>query len=81
VVNFPGACYKRFRTLAQAEGFIADWEERYACLVKAKIKEELLDGRRPAKMKGTPVGLSLKTEGGDDDYDELADGFGRIIIE
>ncbi len=32
-------------------------------------------------MKGTLVRLSLKTEGGDDNYDELIDGFSRIIIK
>jgi hypothetical protein len=38
VVNFSGACHKRFRTLAQAEAFIAYWVEMNACIVKAKIK-------------------------------------------
>lgn len=80
VVNFSGACHKRFRTLAQAEAFIADWVEMHACVVKAKIKEELLVGHRPAKMKGSPVELSLKTESNDDE-DELTDVFSKTRIE
>ncbi len=42
----------------------------YARIVKAKIKEELLDGHRPWSMKRTSVGLSLKA-GGRDDEDGL----------
>ncbi len=80
VVNFSGTCHKRFRTLAQAEAFIADWVEMYACVVKAQIKEELLDGHRPTKMKGLPVEHSLKTEGNDDE-DELTDVFSKTRIE
>ena len=79
VVNFSGACHKRFRTLAQAEAFIADWVEMNAC-IQAKIKEELLDGHRPAKIKGLPVEISLKTEGNDDE-DELTDVFSKTRIE
>jgi hypothetical protein len=80
VVNFSGACYKHFRTLQQAEAFIADWEEMYACIVKAKIKEELSDGHRPAQMRGTPVPLSLKIERNDGD-EELTDGVSRMRIQ
>jgi len=80
VVESSGACHKRFRTLAQAEGFIADWEEGYACTVKAKIKEELSHGYRPAKMKGLLVALTLKTGGGNDE-DELIDGLGNLGLE
>jgi hypothetical protein len=52
---------------------------------KSKVKEELLDGWRPAKMEGTPVGLSLKTEGGGsgnsgDDEEELTDSLSRMRI-
>ena len=70
MVNFPGAYHKHFRTLAQAEAFIEDWVEMYAYRVRANIKKELLDGNRPAKIKGLPVGLALKT-GGSNDEDEL----------
>jgi len=79
VVNFPGACHKHFRTLAQAEAFIEDWVETYAYIVRANIKKELLDGNRPAKMKGLPVGLALKSGGGNDE-DELTDGLGRLRV-
>lgn len=68
VVRFSGACYKHFRTLAQAEAFIADWKEMYACVVKDMIK-----------VKGTPVALSLKAEGSDEE-DDLTDGLSRIGI-
>jgi hypothetical protein len=40
VVKFPGACHKHFRTLQQAEAFLADWKEANSC-IEAKIKEEL----------------------------------------
>jgi hypothetical protein len=65
--------------LAQAEAFIADWVEMYACIVKAKIKQELVDGYRPATMKGLLVELTLKT-GGSNDENELADGLSRLSI-
>ncbi len=52
----------------------------YACIVKAKIKEELWDGHRPTRMKGTPVGLSLKAEGSDDE-EGLTDRLRRVTIE
>lgn len=77
MVNFSDACHKHFRTQAQAEAFIADWVEMYACMVKAKIKKELLDGYRPAKMKGLPVELTLKIGGSNDEH-ELTDGLGRL---
>lgn len=80
VVNFSGACHQRFRTLAQAEGFITDWVEMDSIVKAAKIKEEQLDGHRPAKMKGLPVEPSLKTEGNDDE-DELTDVFSKTRIE
>jgi hypothetical protein len=72
VVYFLGACHKRFGTLGHAEAFIADWEEKCASVIKAKVEEELSNGCRPAKMQETPVGLNLKTEGGGgEDYNEL----------
>jgi Caulimovirus viroplasmin len=80
VDKFSGACHKHFRTLEQAEAFIADWEEMYACIVKAKIKEELSDGHRPAQMRETTVPLSLKIEFDDTD-EELAGGVSRMRIQ
>jgi hypothetical protein len=77
VVKFSGACHKHFRTLQQAEAFIADWEEMYACVVKAKIKNELSDGYRPVKMQGTPVHLSL-IQPFCDESDEVAQGIAKI---
>jgi viroplasmin and RNaseH domain-containing protein len=80
VVKFSGACHKHFRTLEQAEAFIADWEEMSACIVKAKNKEESSDGHRPAQMRETPVSFSLKIECDDTD-EELADGVSRMRIQ
>ena len=77
MVKFSGACHKHFRTLDQAEAFIADWEEMY---VKAKIKEELSEGHRPAQMRETPVPLSSKIEFDDTD-EELAGGVSRMRIQ
>lgn len=78
VLHFSGACHKHFRTLAQAEAFMADWKEMSNCVAKAK--KELLNGCRPTKMKVTRVGLSLNTEGGGADSDELTDGLSRMRI-
>ena len=78
-MKFQDACHKRFRTLVQAEAFIADWGEMYASIVKARVTEKLSSGHRPAKMKGLPAELGLKTKGSNDE-DELIDGFDRIDI-
>jgi len=66
--------------IQQAENFITDWVEMYACVVKAKIKSELSSGHRPAQMRGTPVPLSLKTEYNNED-EELADSMGRMGMQ
>jgi hypothetical protein len=79
VVGFEGACHKHFRTLQQAKNFIADWEEMYASIVKAKIKEELSDGHRPTQMWGTPT-LSLKTESNNRD-EELIESMEGMNIQ
>ncbi len=47
--------------------------------IKAKVKEELFNGCRLAKMEGTPVGLSLKADGGDDE-EQLADGLDENLV-
>ena len=80
VVYFSGACHKHFRTLVQAEAFIADWEEMDARIAKAKIERELLCSYRPAKTKGSPAKLSLET-GGSNDGDQLSDSLSRIRIK
>ena len=80
VVKFQHACHKHFRTLVQAEAFIADWVEMYACMVKAKIKEELLKGYRPLETNGLPIHLTLKT-GGSNDEGELADSFRKANLK
>lgn len=77
--ELSGACHKHFRTLAQAEAFIADWAEMYAFMVKANIQKELLDAYRPAKTKGLPTEFTLKTGGSDED--ELTDRLGRLKVK
>jgi len=52
----------------------------HACIRKAQIEEEQLEGHQPARMRGTPVGLSSKA-GGSDEEDELTDGLRRTRIE
>lgn len=44
----------------------------YACIVKARIKDELLAGYRPVYTKGRPIPFSLKI-GDNQEEDELAD--------
>lgn len=46
-------------------------------MMKAKIKKELINDYRPAKMKGLLVELTLKTGGSHDEH-ELTDGLGRL---
>lgn len=70
-MKFSGACHKHFRTRKQADDFIADWIEMYACMVKDHIKEELLHGYRPEQMTGSPVTLTLKPQNSEEE-DELA---------
>jgi hypothetical protein len=79
VVGFKEACHKHFRTLEQAEAFIADWK-KMSTLVKAKKKEELSDCHQPAQIRGTPVPLSLKIEC-KDGAEELATGMRRTRIQ
>lgn len=45
------ACYKRFRTEAQAKAFIEDWKESFAEVCRRAIKEGLDQGLRPSDMK------------------------------
>ena len=80
VAKFQHACHKHFRTLVQAEAFIADWVEMYACMIKAKIKEELWKGYRPLETNGLPVHLTLKTRDSDDEG-ELADRFRKANLK
>lgn len=80
VVNFSDTCHKRFRTLTQAEAFIANWVKMYVCIIKAQIKEKLLNDHRSTKMKKLSVEHSLKTEN-NDDKNELTNVFSKIRIE
>ncbi|KAE8395827.1 hypothetical protein BDV23DRAFT_144886 [Aspergillus alliaceus] len=51
VKGYSGACYKHFRTRAQAEAFIEDWKNAYADVCRREIKAELDRGFRPPNMK------------------------------
>jgi len=66
--------------LAQAEAFVADWVEMYACIVKEHVKGELLAGHRPVYTKETPIPFSLKTKGNKEE-DELADAMDRTKLD
>jgi hypothetical protein len=69
VKEISGACYKRFRTRAQAEAFIEDWKESFADVWRRAIREGLDQGLRPHDMKvsieGILHGTNGQTEGAD----------------
>lgn len=79
VVNFPGACHKHFRTLAQAESFISDLIEMFACVAKANIKRELLDCHRPANMQEWSLQFKLKKDTDEVEH-TLTDGLKGIKL-
>ena len=68
VEKISGACYKRFRTFAQAEAFIEDWKESFADVWRSAIRKGLDQGLRPCDMKLGVEGLfgtERKIEGAD----------------
>lgn len=70
-MRFPGACHRHFRTVKQAEAFIADWEEISACIA---------NGHLPAHMRGSSVSLSSRMELNNGD-EELADSMRELRIQ
>jgi len=79
VVNFPCACHKHFQTLAQAKSFISDWIEMFACVAKANIKRELLDGHRPEHMQEWSLQFKLKKDTDEVEHN-LTDGLEGIKL-
>lgn len=69
VKEISGACHKRFRTHAQAEAFIEDWNESFANVWRRAIREGLDQGLRPRDMEirveGILHGTDGRTEGAD----------------
>jgi hypothetical protein len=49
--KISGACHKRFKTEAQAEAFIEDWNESFADALRIEVKKELDRGLKPRDMK------------------------------
>jgi hypothetical protein len=49
--KWKGACHKSFRTEAQAEAFIRDWEDSVAEVCRMATKQKLDSGWRPKDMK------------------------------
>lgn len=78
-MNFPGACHNHFRTLAQAESFISDWTEMFACVAKANIKRELLDGRWPEIMQEWSLQFQLKKDRDEVEHN-LTDGLEGVKL-
>jgi hypothetical protein len=39
--EISSACHKRFKTEAQAEAFIEDWEESFADVLRVEVKKAL----------------------------------------
>ena len=60
VHEIPGACYKRFRTEAQAKAFIEDWIESFADVCRRVVKEKSKGGVRPQGMTLSVEGLLHK---------------------
>lgn len=82
VTGFSDACYQRFGTRAEAEGFIEDWKESFADVWRRAIREGLDQGLRPCDMRlgleGILCGIEIKVEGSD-----ILDGLmlGRLVLE
>jgi hypothetical protein len=50
ISGVSGACYKCFKTEAQAEAFIEDWKKSYAKVVRQAVRKGLDEGLRPEDM-------------------------------
>jgi viroplasmin and RNaseH domain-containing protein len=62
VDGFEGACHKRFRTEAQAQAFIEDWNESYAQVVYREVKKGLDRGLQPRNMKPNVDGILISRD-------------------
>ena len=80
MLQFSGACHKTFRTETQAEAFIQDWIETFACVAKANIRQALSDGHRPFHMQEWSLQFELKPNEEDTDYEGLVGRVSRIRL-
>jgi hypothetical protein len=73
VTEVSGACYKRFRTLSQAEAFIKDWKDSFADVWRRAIREGLDQGLRPCDMKLSVEGILIGPDEQTKEADDLAE--------
>ena len=80
VKGFSDACYQRFGTRAEAEGFIEDWKESFADVWRRAIREGLDQGLRPCDMRlgleGILCGTEIKVESSD-----IGVMLGRLVLK
>jgi hypothetical protein len=57
VNEISGACYKRFKTEAQAKAFIDDWKQSYTEVWCRELRQALDMGLRPRDMKMSIQGV------------------------
>ncbi|RDW84780.1 hypothetical protein BP6252_02370 [Coleophoma cylindrospora] len=62
VVQFSGACHKRFPTLVEAESFIADWANMYSFVCRGESKQELCRVVCPLGVAGSPIAFVKEPE-------------------
>ena len=58
--KWKGACHKSFRTRAQAEAFIRDWEHSLADVCRIIALQKLESGLRPGSMEPEDLALFLR---------------------
>ena len=80
ITKVPGACYKRFKTLAQAKEFIDDWRSSYAEVYQREIKKALDRGLRPRDME-LRVGDILLEAGTDVDSEGVLADFVKLDVK
>lgn len=80
VHKISGACYKRFRTEAQAKAFIEDWKESFAEVSRRAIKGKLDQGLRPRDMKLSMDGL-LDNRDEETTGEEITESLERLRLD
>ena len=58
--KWKGACHKWFRTRAQAEAFVRDWEHSLADVCRIVALQKLESGLRPGSMELEDLAISLR---------------------
>ncbi|KAI9802281.1 MAG: hypothetical protein M1833_001787 [Piccolia ochrophora] len=79
VVEYPGACHKRFRTVEQGKAFLEDWEETSASIDKANANTLLVESPSLVGTKGLSVNRNSEATASDAG-DELVKGFENIKL-